>query len=125
MIDEEIGMPAKRELSMRQLRHLLWLHHDGVSAREIGRRLARLAATVAAAKWLEADRETSLRQEDRRRGCGHDGTGGGAVAAFKVRCRHRGSLRQRWRFFRLQSIADKRKNDLQLIVLPGAKAQGR
>ena len=33
-------MPAKRELSMRQLRHLLRLHHDGVSAREIGRRLA-------------------------------------------------------------------------------------
>ena len=32
-------MPAKRELSMRQLRHLLRLHHDGVSAREIGRRL--------------------------------------------------------------------------------------
>src|SRR4029077_6372378 len=39
MIDEEIGMPAKRELSMRQLRHLLRLHHDGASAREIGRRL--------------------------------------------------------------------------------------
>ncbi|HEY1781431.1 MAG TPA: hypothetical protein VGG79_13555, partial [Roseiarcus sp.] len=39
MVDEEIGMPAKRELSMRQLRHLLRLHHDGVSAREIGRRL--------------------------------------------------------------------------------------
>ena len=32
-------MPAKRELSMRQLRHLLRLHHDGVSAREIGRML--------------------------------------------------------------------------------------
>jgi hypothetical protein len=33
------GMPAKRELSMRQLRHLLRLHDDGVSAREIGRLL--------------------------------------------------------------------------------------
>ena len=33
------GMPAKRELSMRQLRHLLRLHHGGVSARKIGRRL--------------------------------------------------------------------------------------
>ena len=38
MVDEEIGMPAKRELSMRQLRHLLRLRHDGVSAREIGDR---------------------------------------------------------------------------------------
>ena len=34
MVDEEMGMPAKRELSMRQLRHLLRLHHGGVSARE-------------------------------------------------------------------------------------------
>ena len=32
-------MPVKRELSMRQLRHLLRLHHDGVSAHQIGRRL--------------------------------------------------------------------------------------
>ena len=30
-------MPVKRELSMRQLRYLLRLHHDGVSVREIGR----------------------------------------------------------------------------------------
>jgi len=30
-------MPAKRELSMRLLRHLLRLRHDGVSAREISR----------------------------------------------------------------------------------------
>jgi hypothetical protein len=30
MIEEEIEMPAKRELSMRQLRHLLRLHYDGV-----------------------------------------------------------------------------------------------
>jgi hypothetical protein len=38
-VDEENGMPAKRELSMRQMRYLLRLHHDGVSAREIGRLL--------------------------------------------------------------------------------------
>jgi len=29
MVDEEIEMPAKRELSMRQLRNLLRLRHDG------------------------------------------------------------------------------------------------
>src|SRR5260370_7573460 len=46
MIDEEIGMPAKRELSMRQLRHLLRLHHDGVSAREVGRRLGWARSTI-------------------------------------------------------------------------------
>ena len=46
MVDEEIGMPAKRELSMRQLRHLLRLHHDGVSAREIGRRLGVARSTI-------------------------------------------------------------------------------
>jgi hypothetical protein len=46
MIDEEIGMPARRELSMRQLRHLLRLHHDGVSAREIGRRLGVARSTI-------------------------------------------------------------------------------
>ncbi len=34
-------MPAKRELTMRQLRHLLRLHHEGVSAREIGGRPVR------------------------------------------------------------------------------------
>ena len=39
-------MPAKRELSMRQLRHLLRLHHEGVSAREIGRRLGVARSTV-------------------------------------------------------------------------------
>src|ERR1700687_2026823 len=33
MVDEEMGMPAKRELSMRQLRHLLRLHHDGEAGR--------------------------------------------------------------------------------------------
>ena len=46
MVDEETGMPAKRELSMRQLRHLLRLHHGGVSAREIGRRLGVARSTV-------------------------------------------------------------------------------
>src|SRR5580658_3596712 len=46
MVDEEIGMPAKRELSMRQLRHLLRLRHDGVSAREIGRRLGVSRSTI-------------------------------------------------------------------------------
>ena len=39
-------MPAKRELSMRQLRHLSRLHHDGVSAREIGRRLGVARSTI-------------------------------------------------------------------------------
>ena len=39
-------MPAKRELSMRQLRHLLRLHHDGVSAREIGRRMGVARSTM-------------------------------------------------------------------------------
>ena len=39
-------MPAKRELSMRQLRHLLRLHDGGVSAREIGRRLGVARSTV-------------------------------------------------------------------------------
>ena len=39
-------MPAKRELSMRQLRTLLRLHHDGVSAREIGRRLGVARSTI-------------------------------------------------------------------------------
>ena len=32
-------MPAKRELTMRQLQPMLRLHHDGVSARKIGRTL--------------------------------------------------------------------------------------
>ena len=44
-------MPAKRELSMRQLRYVLRLHHDGVSAREIGRRLAWRARRSRTA-WL-------------------------------------------------------------------------
>ena len=45
MVDEEIGMPAKRELSMRQLRRLR-LHHDGASAREIGRSLGVARSTI-------------------------------------------------------------------------------
>ena len=60
-------MPAKRELSMRQLRHLLRLHHDGVSAREIGRRLGVARSTIqdnlkraaaAGLAWPLADRVT-------------------------------------------------------------------
>jgi hypothetical protein len=46
MIDEEMGMPAKRELTMRQLRYLLRLRHEGVSAREIGRRLGVARSTI-------------------------------------------------------------------------------
>jgi transposase len=39
-------MPAKRELTMRQIRQMLRLHHDGVSAREIGRTLGVARSTV-------------------------------------------------------------------------------
>jgi IS30 family transposase len=39
-------MPAKRELSMRQMRYLLRLHQDGVSAREIGRLLGVARSTI-------------------------------------------------------------------------------
>ena len=39
-------MPAKRELTMRQLRHMLRLADDGVSAREIGRRLGAARSTI-------------------------------------------------------------------------------
>ena len=39
-------MPAKRELSMRQMRTLLRLSRDGVSAREIGRRLGVARSTI-------------------------------------------------------------------------------
>jgi transposase len=39
-------MPARRGMSMRQLRYLLRLHHDGVSAREIGRRLGVARSTI-------------------------------------------------------------------------------
>ena len=65
-------MPAKRELSMRQLRHLLRLHHDGVSAREIGRRMGVARSTIqdnlkrAAAAGLA----WPLADDDHRRGVG-------------------------------------------------------
>ncbi len=39
-------MPAKRELSMRQLRTLLRWRLGGVSAREIGRRLGVRRSTI-------------------------------------------------------------------------------
>jgi transposase len=39
-------MPARRELTMRQLRHMLRLAHEGVSAREIGRRLGVARSTI-------------------------------------------------------------------------------
>lgn len=39
-------MPAKRELTMRQLRHMLRLAHEGVSARETGRRLGVARSTI-------------------------------------------------------------------------------
>ena len=39
-------MPARWELSMRQMRYLLRLHHDGVSAREIGRLLGVARSTI-------------------------------------------------------------------------------
>ena len=57
-------MPARRGMSMRQLRYLLRLHHGGVSAREIGRRLGVARSTVqdnlqraavAALAWPLAD----------------------------------------------------------------------
>ncbi len=39
-------MPARRELTMQQLRQMLRLHHDGVSAREIGRTLGVARSTI-------------------------------------------------------------------------------
>jgi len=39
-------MPARRELTMRQLRQMLRLHHEGVSAREIGRTLGVARSTI-------------------------------------------------------------------------------
>ena len=39
-------MPARRGLTMRQLRQMLRLHHDGVSAREIGRTLGVARSTI-------------------------------------------------------------------------------
>jgi transposase len=39
-------MPARRELTMRQLRQMLRLHHDGVSEREIARTLGVARSTI-------------------------------------------------------------------------------
>src|ERR1700710_1041151 len=39
-------MPARRELTMRQIRHMLRLAREGVSAREIGRTLRIARSTV-------------------------------------------------------------------------------
>jgi transposase len=39
-------MPARRELTIRQSRQMLRLHHDGVSAREIGRTLGVARSTI-------------------------------------------------------------------------------
>jgi transposase len=39
-------MPAKRELTMRQIRQMLRLAHDRISAREIGRRLGAARSTI-------------------------------------------------------------------------------
>ena len=39
-------MPARRELTMRQLRQMLRLHHEGLGAREIGRRLGLARSTI-------------------------------------------------------------------------------
>ena len=39
-------MPAKRELTMRQIRQMLRLHHDGASKREIGRTLGVARSTI-------------------------------------------------------------------------------
>jgi transposase len=39
-------MPARRELTMRQLRQMLRMHHDGVSAREIARTLGVARSTI-------------------------------------------------------------------------------
>ena len=49
--NEGTRMPAKRELTMRQIRQMLRLARDGVSAREIGRTLG-VEATVAIASWV-------------------------------------------------------------------------
>ena len=88
MVDEEIGMPAKRELSMRQLRTLLRLRHDGVSAREIGRRLGVARSTIqdnlkraaaAGLAWPLADDVTDDVLEQRLFGrAGHRAANGGA-----------------------------------------------
>jgi IS30 family transposase len=73
MVDEEIGMPARRELSMRQLRHLLRLHHGGVSAREIGRRLGVARSTIQEALTPNQARDLLEIVEDPRRWRWRDG----------------------------------------------------
>jgi hypothetical protein len=45
-------MPAKRELTMRQLRQMLRLHHDGLGAREIGRLLRDNLDENGATIWM-------------------------------------------------------------------------
>jgi hypothetical protein len=90
MVDEEMGMPAKRELSMRQPRHLLRLHHGGVSAREIGRRLGVARSTVqenlkraaaAGPAWPRADEMT----DDALGSCGCSGRRAGLCALLQRR----------------------------------------
>ncbi len=69
-------MPAKRELTMRQLRYLLRFHHDGVSAREIGRLLGVARSTIqdnlkraaAGLQWPLADDDTDEVLEQRQFG---------------------------------------------------------
>ncbi len=77
-------MPAKRELSMRQLRTLLRLRHDGVSAREIGRRLGVARSTIqdnlkraaaAGLTWPLADDVTDEALEQRLSGARASPTG--------------------------------------------------
>lgn len=43
---EESGMPARRELTMRPIKQMLRLAHDGVSSREIGRTLGVARSTA-------------------------------------------------------------------------------
>jgi Homeodomain-like domain len=46
LINEGKRLPAKRELTMRQIRQMLRLARDGVSAREIGRTLGVARSTI-------------------------------------------------------------------------------
>jgi IS30 family transposase len=55
-------MPAKRELSMRQLRHLLRLRHGGVSTREIGRLLGVARSTIQ--EYLKRAAAAAVRPPD-------------------------------------------------------------
>jgi transposase len=56
-------MPAKRELSMRQLRHLLRLHHYGVARWKVQDNLKR--AKAAGLTWPLADNPTEEALEER------------------------------------------------------------